>query len=77
VVVDTMRGDWPRNRFLSKLVGYGVRAMHAEAKKNTPSIIDTGEPTLGLAALRQEGEAFYYDPETGERVQALIDRLAF
>lgn len=75
-VVNAMRGDEPRNHFLATAIRKGVRTMHAEASRNTPSILDDGQPTLGLAPLRTEGEASYYDPADVERIGALIDRLA-
>jgi hypothetical protein len=76
-VVNAMRGGQSRSQFLAQAIRRGVRTIHAEAMKNRPGVLDDGTLGLGFAPLKQEGEATYFDHETGERVQALIDRLAY
>jgi hypothetical protein len=73
VVIERMRGSQPRTDFLRSVISRGLKAQHAEAKKNAPK----DGPGLGLAPLKQEGEAAYFDAATGAEIDDLMSKVGY
>jgi hypothetical protein len=69
-VIERMRGSQPRTDFLRSVISRGLKAQHAEAKKNAPK-------ADGLAPLKQEGEAFYFDREWAEMMDEAVKRVRY